>query len=339
MNAPINNATKDNKNTPIAIYSDPDLACIILSDKNLPATWCQRANYLGTTGGVNWLRLAQNNTVSTTKELKSTTSTDFVCNALQELKTKHVDCFVSLGVGDFSKDKEIISFLTQDQNPITYIPIDISYALLEHTITHVDKDNRCLTYPIHADFEQGGDFIKNIIRQKTKTSDCKIICLIGGTFGNLDKGELNLFRFIDHIMNVGDIFIFDYTQKNNTTENLKTRITRIIESESGKKFLADGLKRQLNQTPSIIPLEPIISVKQDCVDAELKREEISISYRYTDGSTDTINAREVLRIRAYDTQDLKNFIKENFQSLDTILIHEEETKESVKHGFMACKKI
>jgi len=105
--------------------------------------------------------------------------------------TKYIDPYsflIEYGSGSSLKTRILLDHIIHLLNqPLTYIPIDISKSLLSSTTTALTKEYpKLIVIPIHADFTDPTTLLT--LTQKSSPSR-KIIFFPGSTFGNLDPKE------------------------------------------------------------------------------------------------------------------------------------------------------
>lgn len=122
--------------------------------------------------------------------------------------------YISLGVGNGSKDIEVLKKLLKKKIKINFFPIDFSYYLLKYALTQIylnfEKEinqNLLQIFPYNIDFE------KTDLRSLFKDNKSKkLYTLFGATLGNFSNEE-KLLKNIIASLNTNDIFLFSFINK------------------------------------------------------------------------------------------------------------------------------
>jgi hypothetical protein len=184
------------------IISDPAVELVDTGQRNPPSDWASRALYTGISGESNWRRLVGDPAYVLQRSYGfrlTDVCTD--CFAATPPKT-----LVSLGPGDGLEDFELVKSLKALEPDLQYIPVDISRKLLSAAIGNLES-HVAIPVAIHADFESSRELIAETVERHGRPPILYI--LLGGTIGNLDRGELQFFGMMKQLMRPGDRFLHD----------------------------------------------------------------------------------------------------------------------------------
>ena len=202
-------------------------------------------------------------------------------------KALDVDEFnlIELGAGDGTKTKVLLEhFLEQDQS-VTYIPIDICQAAIENLI---EKFKTCsINVPIDglvAEYSMGLKWLSS------ERSMRNLILFLGSNIGNFTKLETRLFlQKLKDGMNPGDFLLigFDlkkdiellnraYNDSENVTTEFNLNILRRINRELGADFDIDGFEYHGNYDISSGTIESyLVSKKSQTVNIDALNQSFS----------------------------------------------------------------
>jgi uncharacterized SAM-dependent methyltransferase len=165
--------------------------------------WHSRALYLGESGAQNWLRVVQ----EPNYPLRNPSYYDLRANRLAAVRGLAINTFVSLGPGDGQNEIELVQALaSQARAKLHYIPVDISLPLLRQAIAHLSPHAE-VPVAIHADFEESGQFLAHALAQYAQPP--VLFALLGGTIGNLDRGEQPLIEWLRSQLRTEDRLLVD----------------------------------------------------------------------------------------------------------------------------------
>jgi hypothetical protein len=170
-----------------------------------PASWGQRALYVGTDGASSWLSMSElpeyqisfNKLVAGFRKLVP--------------PTRSVASVISLGPGDGATDVALLTSLRRlESAPIQYVPIDISEGLLLSAMRHLDGNLPAgfhMPFGVLGDFEYGWKTFSNLLPPPMDGS--RLFSLLGNTASNLDSGLEQFFSAAWGNLEPGDYLLFD----------------------------------------------------------------------------------------------------------------------------------
>jgi hypothetical protein len=140
----------------------------------------------------------------------------------EDIVSKSPD-YISIGCGNGTKDKIILSALLKRQsNPrgdMFYYPLDISTKLITHSIKNITSvpeiRNRLKIKAINSDFYNIRSFMP-VYQYRPETN---IITMLGNTLGNLEQ-DISFVSLMIAAMLPGDIFILEVRLKTSESANL-----------------------------------------------------------------------------------------------------------------------
>lgn len=116
---------------------------------------------------------------------------------------------IELGAGDGKKTKVLLKHLTEQKNPFTYIPIDISQNVLDELKTSVKKE----LPEVDIQPQQGTYFevLEDVAGYKSRK---KVIVVLGSNIGNLLHPQaINFLTNIQRAMRKDDLLFMGFDQK------------------------------------------------------------------------------------------------------------------------------
>ncbi|QEH38892.1 hypothetical protein OJF2_75020 [Aquisphaera giovannonii] len=164
-----------------------------------PEGWASRALYVGEEGARNWLAVVH----EPGYPLRDPDALALRANRAAAIAALRFRTLVSLGPGDGSADADLVSALAGRP---TYVAVDLSRPLLEAAIERL----RPLAGPVRGvlcDFEDDGGFLGASLRGHAEPP--VLYALLGGTLGNLDRGERPLLETLRGLMGPGDAILLD----------------------------------------------------------------------------------------------------------------------------------
>jgi hypothetical protein len=187
---------------------DDRVARIDQGQTPLPADWASRSVYRGKTGAKNWLAVVE----EPGYPLRHPDKLGLWEKRRDAVRGLNVRTLVSLGPGDAVSDRELLAVISGESRDgsaasgIKYIPVDISRVLLETAIATMQQQYR-VPAAIQCDFEEGQQFLGKALDQWAGPP--RLFALLGGTLGNLDRGESRFFEGLRGIMHADDAFLVD----------------------------------------------------------------------------------------------------------------------------------
>ena len=231
--------------------------------------WVSRSLYIGSKGANAWKEVENCPDYSGQREF--TAVRNLIKRLLDLANIQKPDYVISLGPGLGQLDKEILPHLRGNEW-LWYIPVDINFYLASYAAECIDKSSKQIFVPfcIVGDFEDGMSRIAEIIAHKT--SPGRAFIMLGGTFGNLEKGEDPFLKGLYDCMDHKDIAILDIftAGKHYSFDSDPLRHLNEIKSNAVKRFLAGG-ESKLGQ-PSVDEIAEDIS---SYIDARQRNEESS----------------------------------------------------------------
>lgn len=246
--------------------------------------WSARALYVGESGAQNWLRVVR----EPNYPLRDPSLYDLRANRLSALQGLDVNTFVSLGPGDGHNEVELVQTLaSQSREKLLYVPVDISLPLLKQAITLL-SGHAAVPIAIHADFEESGEFLAHILAQYTRPP--VLFGLLGGTLGNLDRGEQHLLTWLRSQLQAEDRILIDLPLAGSGwAPSDEPRLRPAGYSPAFRRFLAEAMR----------PHDP-----EAAVTAFEERVELSLSPDPTTGAqtiavSDRLSGGKLLTFRRY----------------------------------------
>jgi len=237
MHAPPSNFSKR-----VPLYVSRCLIEKMFTKSPVPVGWYSRAMYIGSSGAKYWAAVESDIDYSGRHDFME------VYQLIQKLARKNnitnFDCIISLGPGVGNLDIEVLPALRGEQM-VKYIPIDINHYLAVQSAERIDKSSDAISIPfcIIADFEEEWDFITDILREYT--SPGRIFMMLGGTFGNLERGEYVFLQGLHDCMEQEDVAILDiFTKKEGYTIEKDPFYDLSKLPDKVKAFLAHGIERR-----------------------------------------------------------------------------------------------
>ncbi|MCC7291851.1 MAG: L-histidine N(alpha)-methyltransferase [Phycisphaerales bacterium] len=216
----------------------------LILNVSIPAGWNARAMYLDKAGADAWGALERD------PEYSGSKSTQAVAHAISELAIEHelhkFGAAVSFGPGVGLLDQKVLSgYIGQELQQ--YIPIDINLHLALTAADLLDGSRAGLQVPfcISADFEEEMGPITQMVNSGARGK--RLYLMLGGTFGNLEKGEDGFLCGLRECMQAKDVAILDVSIARPKYEIGKDPY-RVPSRQrpTVKGFLASGVARRLN---------------------------------------------------------------------------------------------
>lgn len=212
---------------------------------NVPATWHQRALYIGIDGARAWLQMSEE--PNALEAVDQSLRRDQMLQAAAECS---VDTFISMGPGSADLDKQIAANLPAHENELIYIPVDISEGLLHNAFTTLN-DKTYIPVGILSDFEDRLKFIFDRINLYGKPP--YLVGLLGNTLGNLDGYELEFLKELHKRMKPGDQLMLETAvAADDWSLAVDPHADVAHHSPLARRFHANGLSRQLQIAPEVI---------------------------------------------------------------------------------------
>jgi hypothetical protein len=192
----------------VQLVADDRTALIDQGQVPPPADWASRAVYRGEAGAKNWLAVVE----EPGYPLRHPDRLGVWERRRDAVRRLNVGTLVSLGPGDGISDLELLAALSGEcegglrERGVKYIPVDISRALLETAIAAI-QPRHDVPVAVQCDFEEGQEFLRRALDRWAAPP--LLFALLGGTLGNLDKGELSFFEGLRILMRAEDAILVD----------------------------------------------------------------------------------------------------------------------------------
>ncbi len=198
-------------NLPVPILAHKQTALIDSGTLQAPGGWSSRALYPGESGARNWIAVVR----EPSYPLRDPDKLDLRKNRLAAIDGLAVATFVSLGPGDGTPDVPLVTSLQrwitsgslgQRTGRLKYIPVEISRNLLN---TALDTIQPLADVPVGilCDFEEHQDFLRAALNRHATPPI--LFSFLGGTLGNLDKGEELFFQGLRQLMRKSGALLVD----------------------------------------------------------------------------------------------------------------------------------
>jgi len=234
----------------VALHVSKRLIEKLFTQSPVPDGWYSRALYIGSRGAKYWG--AVENDINYSGRHDFIQVYQLIQKLARENNITNFDCIISLGPGVGNLDIEVLPVLRGKQM-VQYIPVDINDYLAVQSAEKLDKasDKTSVPFCIIADFEEEMDVVADILKEHT--SPGRVFMMLGGTFGNLERGEHIFLQGLYDCMEPEDVAILDiftkrteYTIDKDPLRSLSQLPTHV------KRFLAGGIERRTNLTASKI---------------------------------------------------------------------------------------
>jgi len=246
-----------------------------------------------------------------------------------------IDNIISLGPGAGYFDNEVVKIISRKKNKISYIPIDINPYLAFEAMERLSKITKLRTpFTIVDDFENGYEYIKNIIAEKFhQLNQRNLFMVLGGTFCNLSANEDEILDKFEIWMRKGDLLLLDVFLVNENykfeddvsrqPESLEDIYKDLLINSIAKKHLEKVKKKYKNGDVFELLKENFahhINVdtgNTDCSKIDItkisKLEKTNIaSYYFSEDVTDSNKERqELLVAKRYDFEELKEYLEQD----------------------------
>jgi len=225
----------------------PDCRIIVDEDLRSPdqsaarAEWASRHLYFSDVGARNWLAVVH----EPAYPLRHSGSFGLRNHRLAALTNRRVHTLVSLGPGDGLADLELLQELRRSSpsgsnTALKYIPVDISRGLLEEAI---DSFHGHAEIPVGllCDFESRSTFLARALEHSATPP--LLFALLGGTLGNLDRGEHSFLERMRCLMHRDDALLMDVPLAGQGwTPAEEPRLKSLGYTPMFRRFLAEGLR-------------------------------------------------------------------------------------------------
>lgn len=226
----------------IVIHASRMLLHKVEKETPVPLGWSSRSLYIGSRGAKAWAAVEEDVEYSGHQEFLRVRG--LIEQLARKTKLPAFGCIISFGPGLGLLDSEVVPIL-RGQGMAEYIAVDINDYLAVHAADKLDRASSKTQAPfcILADFENDMSLIADIINERTKPG--RVFMMLGGTFGNLEKGEDEFLDGLHGCMRKDDLAILDvfswckgYTVNDDNYRKLDELSCSI------KLFLAGGVARR-----------------------------------------------------------------------------------------------
>jgi predicted nucleotide-binding protein len=230
---------------------DPELTIrcdIDVVDKSVtlppPKSWLQRSLFYGPDGARGWLEVVGHQSYPSGKSYKNNQHP--ISNAISGLKAS---TFVSLGPGGGEADRRILQRLKISDPTVSYIPVDISDALLARA-TREAKKVANVPVALWTDFEDSLHFVERQLANYARRP--VLIAMLGNTFGNLDQGETNLLEGVASILHPSEHFLLEVSCVADDWTRAQDERSSAVGWSPYYKLLSVGISRRTNEAESVV---------------------------------------------------------------------------------------
>lgn len=236
-------------NKPWATDPSDDPSADILSQGIERADWIVHSRepagssclYFGDSGAENWLSV----TSEPNYPLNATDQFSLKVLRRDAVGERTFSTLVSFGPGDGGHDVDLLAAMRASSRGsdslLRYIPIDVCEAMLKRVVSTV---NVPATIPgfLQCDFERDTNFITSALKKMARPP--VLYSMLGGTFANLDLGELKFLKWLRDLMEGHDAFLIDVpTAGPDWTVATEPRLFAEAYSPTFRRFLAFGVAR------------------------------------------------------------------------------------------------
>lgn len=269
------------------------------------ASWVSRLLYTGTRGAKAWKDVEASPQYSGTRDFKVVQK--LIKRLVDDSKIPKSDYVISLGPGLGELDKGIVPYLKND-DLLWYIPVDINPYLANYAAKNLDASSKQVLVPfcIVGDFEDKMSRVADIIEHKTSPN--RAFVMLGGTFGNLEKGETPFLNGLHDCMHVDDIAILDiFTAGKEYTFDKDALFHLDTQPDAVKRFLAGGIRRngQVSVDDIVRDISQHIGTKKRPTD---DASDISGTYTFEFHCVQT--SKPLIFVRRYDCSEFKTHIEQ-----------------------------
>jgi hypothetical protein len=277
---------------PVEIVADGRITRIDCGAAPVPEGWVSRALYVGVTGARNWLGVVG----EPNYPLRDLARYNLAANRSAAVQGRQTSTFVSLGPGDGLSDLEILRGLS-GPGALRYIPVEISLPLLQRAIANL-RPHAEVPVGIHCDFEDSRDFLAETVRVYARPPT--LFGLVGGTVGNLDQGEAQLFAWVRTILDTDDSLLLDIPLAGpQWTSSAEPRLNPRAYSSAFRRFLGGTIDPQDPEAAAATFEQRVqLSLMHD---AETCAEVITVA--------DRVSQRRVLTFRRYRWEPILSWLR------------------------------
>ncbi len=248
----------------VVIHASRNLLDKVRKETPVPLNWYSRSLYIGSRGANAWAAVEEDQNYSGRQDFDAVRA--LIEKLVKDAELKPTDCIVSFGPGLGLLDKEVLPILSGG-GMVEYIAVDINDYLAVHAADFLDRASKQTQAPfcIVADFENDMSVITDIVHERTGPG--RVFMMLGGTFGNLERGEDGFLNGLHACMHPDDVAILDvFTYVDNYTVQRDSYHNLNGIADSIKHFLAVGVERRFRT-----PIEEVMKSITSHVKFETKR--------------------------------------------------------------------
>lgn len=289
----------------VLIYASRNLLNKVRTETPIPDGWFSRGLYIGSRGANAWTKVEADPGYPGHQDFQGVRNLIEILAKKTALAPSH--CIVSFGPGMGLLDGEVLPILSGGK-PVEYIAVDINDYLAVHAADSLDRAslNTKAPFCIVADFEDDMSLIADIINERTRPG--RIFMMLGGTFGNLERGEDRFLHGLHTCMKEEDIAILDvFTWINGYTVESDSYHDLTGLAESIKCFLSGGVERRLS-----IPTKKVMESISDYIEFRTGKRTSNI-----DGTKEfefccKKGGHPLIYVRRYDFNEFKKHLERDF---------------------------
>jgi hypothetical protein len=275
------------------LLEDPYVAAVHRGAAVPRRDWASRALYVGEEGARSWLSVVH----EPGYPLSDPDAFSLRQNHREAISGWDFQTLVSLGPGDGAGDAELLSFRDptafgpkpgESARRLRYIPVDISKPLLDAAMERLAPLAE-VAAAFLCDFEDDHGLLADAIRRFAVAP--VLYSLLGGTLGNLERGEGQFFETIRNLMRRGDGLLIDVPLAGPrwSTEH-EPRLRASGYSEALRNFLTAGGAGHLGYQQETLDFDQAVRFSHTH-EPETEAESITVSERST--------GRKLLTFRRY----------------------------------------
>jgi len=261
-----------------------------------PQDWHQRSLYFGTEGARGWLAAVGDADYFPRHE--KTKVRNAILSVIDGLS---IGTLVSLGPGDAWIDRPMAGRLKLKNSWLRYVPVDISEGLLASAMMQLSS---VIYVPlgILSDFEERGQFIASQLDEAT--AGPRLFSMLGNTFGNLDKYEVNFITELREWMGREDWFLLDVCAKGPSwAPNRGRRVSTRDYSRGERRFLATGMAARSGE-----PIDKIFRAFNRRVVFRTGHSDVDNTFSKL--FKDVESGKPIFTLRRYDLGELQTWFQE-----------------------------
>lgn len=280
----------------VPVLGDPLVVAVDRGGEPAPPDWESRSLYIGEDGAGRWLGLLHEPSYT----LHGHDAYRLREHRLAAVAERGFRTLVSLGPGDGGHDRELVRALRGREPGLSYIPVEIGRGLLA-TAVRTLRDEVAIPVAVLADFERDRATLGEALERFAARP--ALFSLLGGTLGNLDRGEPGFFDGMRAVMRPGDAFLLDVPLAGpGWTPRDDPRLDPSRYTNGFRNFLRGGLEvRGLAAGPADGWFERRVACRLDRDETIPGTRVISVR--------DAPSGRVLLRFRRYDWDAIRTWLR------------------------------